>query len=136
MRLVRTASGWSACFSVEQEDEALPPVGRDVGVDVGITNLITTSDGTSVPPQNWYRHEQRKLRVVQRRVARRAKGGKNRRQAVVRLKRQHERITNRRKDFLNKLVHGLMVRYDRVAVEDLRITNMVKNRHLRVPLDV
>ncbi len=57
-------------------------------------------------------------------------GGKNRRKAVVRLQRQHERITNQRKDFLNKLTHQLVAQYDRIAVEALRITNMVKNRQL------
>ena len=46
------------------------------------------------------------------------------------LQRQHERIANTRKDFLNKLAHRLILRYDRIALEDLRITNMVRNRHL------
>jgi putative transposase len=46
------------------------------------------------------------------------------------LQRQHERVANQRKDFLNKLAHRLIVRYDRIALEDLRITNMVRNRHL------
>jgi putative transposase len=103
---------------------------REVGVDVGIARLIATSDGDTVPHRHWYRHAQQKLRVLQRRVARRKQGGKNRRKAVVALRRQHERIANQRKDFLNKLAHALIVQYDRIAVEDLRITNMVKNRHL------
>lgn len=130
LRLIKKASGWYACFSVEYTPQPLPATGRDVGVDVGIASLITTSDGVSVPPQHWYRREQKNLRVLQRRIARRTKGGKNRRKAVVQLQRQHERIANRRKDFLNKLAHSLIVRYDRIALEDLRITNMVKNRHL------
>ena len=54
----------------------------------------------------------------------------NRRKAVVLLRRQHERIGNHRKDFLNKEAARLIGRYDRIAVEDLRITNLVKNRHL------
>ncbi len=130
LRLIKEVSGWYACFSVEQEPAVAAPTGRDVGVDVGIASLITTSDGEHIPPQHWYRREQRKLRVLQRRVARRVKGGKNRRKAVVHLKRQHERIANQRKDFLNKLAHSLIRQYDRVAVENLRIANMVKNRHL------
>lgn len=130
LRLIKKASGWYACFSVEYTPQPLPATGRDVGVDVGIASLITTSDGASVPPQNWYRREQKQLRVLQRRVARRTQGGKNRRKAVVQLQRQHERIANQRKDVLNKLAHSLIRQYDRVAVENLRITNMVKNRHL------
>lgn len=130
LRLIKKASGWYACFSVEYTPQPLPPTERDVGVDVGIASLITTSDGAGVPPQHWYRREQKKLRVLQRRVARRTKGGKNRRKAVVQVQRQHERIANQRKDFLNKLANSLIQQYDRVAVENLRITNMVKNRHL------
>ena len=130
LRLIKKASGWYACFSVEYTPQPVPPTGRDVGADVGIASLITTSDGASVPPQNWYRREQCKLRVLQRRVARRTKGGKNRRKAVVQLQRHHERIANQRKDFLNKLANSLIQQYDRIAVENLRITNMVKNRHL------
>ncbi len=130
IRVVKRAGKWYAAFSVEYTSQPLPSTRRDVGVDVGIASLITTSDGVSVPPQHWYRREQRKLRVLQRRVARRKKGGSNRRKAVVQLQRQHERIRNRRKDFLNKLAHELIQQYDRIAVEDLRITNMVKNRHL------
>lgn len=130
LRLIKKASGWYACFSVEYAAQPLAPTGQDVGVDVGIASLLTTSDGDKTPKQEWYRREQKKLRVLQRRVARRSKGGTNRRKAVVALQRQHERIGNQRKDFLNKQAHTLIERYDRIAVEALRISNMVKNRHL------
>jgi putative transposase len=70
------------------------------------------------------------LRVLQRRVARRKNGSANRRKAVLALQRQHERIANTRKDFLNKLAHRLISRYDRIALEDLRISNMLRNWHL------
>jgi len=121
---------WYACFACEVEATPLPTKKQDVGVDVGVASLLTTSDGEQVDNPRWYRAEQRKLRVLQRRVARRKKGGSNRRKAVLALQRQHERIGNRRKDFLNKLAHGLIARYDRIALEDLRITNMVRNPHL------
>ena len=127
LRLIKKASGWYACFSVEYTPQTLPSTGCDVGVDVGIASLITTSDGTHVPPQHWYRREQKHLRIIQRRIARRTKGGKNRLKAARQLQRQHERIANQRKDFLNKLAHSLIQQYDRIAVENLRITNMVKN---------
>ena len=49
---------------------------------------------------------------------------------MLQLQRHHERIANTRKDYLKKLAHRLITRYDRIALEDLRITNMVRNRHL------
>jgi putative transposase len=99
-------------------------------VDVGVNWLIATSDGERVENPKWYRAEQRKLRVLGRRVSRRKLGGSNRWKAVAALQRQHERIANRRHDYLNKLAHGLVERYDRVALEDLQIVNMVQNHHL------
>jgi putative transposase len=130
LRITRRSGKWYACFACEVEAAPLPEAGQDVGVDVGISNLITTSDGEKEAHPGWYRAAQRKLRVLQRRVARRKRGSARRRKAVAALQRQHERIANRRKDFLKKLVHRLISRYDRIALEDLRITNMVRNRHL------
>lgn len=130
LRIVKRAGTWYAAFSCVTEEQPLDKTGNAVGVDVGVASLLTTSEGEKVDNPRWYRTEQRKLRVLQRRVARRKKGGSNRKKAVLALQRQHERIGNRRKDFLNKLAHNLITRYDRIALEDLRITNMVRNPHL------
>jgi putative transposase len=130
VRITRRAGQWYACFACEVAPVPLPATGQEVGGDVGIANLITTSEGAQVAHPARYRAAQRKLRVLQRRVARRVKGSTNRRKAAVMLQRQHERVANQRKDFLNKVVHGLIARYDRIALEDLRITNLVRNRHL------
>jgi putative transposase len=130
VRLVKKPDGWHACFSCETEPKPLPPTGEAVGIDVGVASLITTSDGEKVEHPKCYRRAQKKLRVLQRRVARRQKRGSNRRKAVVALKRQHQRIGNQRQDFLKKLAFGLVQRYDTIAVEDLRIRNMVRNPHL------
>lgn len=130
VRIIHKPDGWYACITCETSTHPLPATGKAIGIDVGLSSLITTSDGEKVPHPRWYRDEQRKLRVLQRTVARRTKGGMNRRKAVASLKRQHQRIGNRRTDFLNKLANDLIQRYDVIAVEDLRITNMVRNRHL------
>ena len=130
VRMTRRAGKWYACFACEVEGVPLPATGQDVGIDVGLASLITTSTGEKVPHPGWYLAAQRRLRILQRRLARRKQGGSNRRKALVALGRQHERIANTRKDFLNKLAYGLISRYDRIALEDLRITNMVRNRHL------
>lgn len=130
VRLVRKAEKWYACFACETEPQTLPATGRDVGVDVGLKSLLTTSDGHTVENPRWYRQGQRRLRVLQRRVSRRKKGGNNRRKAVLALQRHHEHMVNQRKNFLNKVAYKLITEHDRIALERLRITNMVKNRHL------
>ena len=80
--------------------------GQEVGIDVGIASLL------------------------QRQVACRKKYNTNRRKAVLALQRHYEHITNRRRDLLNKLVSTLIQRYDRLALEDPRITNTVRHHHL------
>jgi putative transposase len=130
VRLVCKAGKWFACFGCEVEAHPLPPTGQEVGIDVGVHHLIATSDGEIVENPKWYRAGQARLRIMQRRVSRRKLGGSNRRKAVAVLQRQHERIANQRNDYLKKLAHDLVVRYDRIALEELRITNMVRNSHL------
>jgi putative transposase len=130
LRLTRKAGKWYAVLACEVGAEPLPATGVDVGIDVGLASLITTSAGERVEHPAWYRRAQKRLRVAQRRVARRKQGGANRRKAVIALQREHERIANQRRDFLYKLSHRLLTAYDHVAVEDLRIRNMVQNHHL------
>ena len=108
----------------------LPTTGRAVGVDVGLHHLLATSDGQTVEHPHHYREAQRRLRVLQRTVARRKRGGASRREAVQRLQRHHERVANQRRDFLNKVAHRLLTDYDLIALEDLRIPNLVRNRRL------
>jgi len=135
VRITRRAGKWYACFATEVETEVLPQkvlpqTGEAVGLDVGISHLLATSDGEFVENPRWYRAGQKDLRCVQRSVARKKKGGKNRRKTVLQLQRHHERVKNRRQDFLNKVAHRLISRYDVIALEDLRIKNMVRNHHL------
>ena len=130
VRICRQADQWYACFACEVEAQLLAPTGKAVGVDVGVHHLLATSEGEAVENPRWYRREGKRLRVLQRRVSRRKPGGSNRRKAVSALQRQHEHIANRRKDFLNKVAHSLVVRYDLIALEDLKIKGMVRNHHL------
>ena len=130
VRIRRQAGKWYACFACEVQAHPLEPTGQSVGIDVGVHHLLATSAAEVVDNPRWYRNAQAKLRILQRRVSRRKIGGSNRKKAVLALQRQHEHIANRRKDFLNKLAHSLIARYDCIALEDLQITGMVRNRHL------
>jgi putative transposase len=88
VRITRRAGKWYACFACEVEATPLPATGREIGVDVGIASLITTSEGEKEPHPGWYRAAQRKLRVLQRRVARRKKGSTSTLFSTSRAKRQ------------------------------------------------
>jgi putative transposase len=130
VRILKQAGEWYACFSCEVEERILPATGRQVGIDVGIHHLLATSDGGFEENPQWYREAQSKLRIIQRTVSRRTMGGANRRKAVLALQRQHESISNCRKDFLNKLAFGLTTNYDVIALEKLNIKGMVRNHRL------
>jgi putative transposase len=130
IRIRRQAGEWYACFACEVEEQPLSPTGREVGIDVGIHHLLATSENEIVDNPHWYRNEQRKLRVIQRRVSRRKLGSANRRKAVLALQSWHEHISNSRRDYLNKLANNIIANYDRIALEDLQINGMVQNHHL------
>lgn len=130
VRIRRQAGKWYACFACEVHEQPLEPTGQSVGVDLGVHHLLATSDQEVIENPRWYRNAQAKLRILQRRVSRRKLGGCNRRKAVLALQRQHEYIANSRREFLNKLAHSLITRYDFMALEDLQIHGMVRNHHL------
>ncbi|HNR03069.1 MAG TPA: transposase [Anaerolineaceae bacterium] len=130
LRITRKAGKWFASFACEVDKKRFPTTGLAIGVDVGINSLIATSDGELVENPKWYRDGQAKLRILQRIVSRRKKGGNNRKKAVRALQVHHEHIANQRKDFLNKLANELVVNNDLIAIEDLQIQNMVKDHNL------
>lgn len=133
LRICRRAGHWYASFACEVEEKPLPATGQVVGVDVGIASLLATSDGEHIENPRWYRAAQAKLRRLHRAVSRKKLGGRNRKKTVRALQSHHQRVRNRRKDFLNKVAHALIAliaRYDGIALENLRIRNMVRNRHL------
>ena len=131
VRIVHKAGCWYACFACEvAESTPLPATGQTIGIDVGICALITTSRGEKTENPNYYRAAQKKLRVLQRKLARAQRGSNNRRKALLRVQRQQEHVASQRKDFLHKLSTALVQRYDAIALEDLHVTNMVRNRHL------
>ena len=130
-RIRRTAGKWYVCFSCELPDAvALPETGLQVGIDLNVENLLTDSEGKRVESPKYYRQSQRDLRLAQRALQRTKKGSKNRRKALRRVQRVHEHIKNQRQDLLNKVVHSYTQVNDLIALEDLRITNMVRNHHL------
>ncbi|MCZ6680316.1 MAG: transposase [Candidatus Poribacteria bacterium] len=130
LTIQRKASGWYANITVQVPDaEKAEPV-TAVGVDVGLESFLTTSEGEHVENPRHLRQSEAKLKRKQRRVSKRKKGSHRRQKAVHELAKQHEHIVNQRRDFHCKTAHQLYARYDAVVVEDLQITNMVKNHHL------
>ena len=124
----KTCSGkYFLSFSCEIEQEPKPKTGRAIGVDVGIKDVIVTSDGYfSGAPKFTYKF-QRSLRVEQRKLSRKTKGSNRWEKQRIVIARIHEKIANSRKDFLNKLTHKLVTENDLIFLEDLNVSGMMKN---------
>jgi putative transposase len=131
VRIVHKAGKWYACFACEIPQSApLPETGRVIGIDVGVSALVTTSDGEKVENPKFYREAQAELRRRQRRLARAKHGSRNSLKAKRQVQHWHEYIANQRRDFAHKLSTDLVRQYDRIALEDLRVGTMVRNHHL------
>jgi putative transposase len=122
---------WFVTFAADVDaPEPVPPTGETVGVDLGLKDFAVTSDGDRIPhPKHMQRHESR-LKRYQRMMARKQKGSANRAKARRKVARQYARVTDARRDFLHKTSTDLVRRYDVIAVEDLNVSGMVKNRSL------
>jgi putative transposase len=124
------AGRWFVTFHAEVADPDPLRAADGVGVDVGLRHFATLSTGRKIDhPRDWERHE-RRLKRYQRRLARCKKGSANRQKARVNVARAHARIADARRDFLHKTSTDLVRSHGVIAVEDLTVRNMVRNRSL------
>jgi len=130
-RIMQKAGRWYVCFVCDVPDKPeLPKTGRAIALDMNVSNLFTTSEGEKIENPQFYRKSEKKLRVSQRAFARKKKGSKNRKKALLQVQREYEHIKNQRIDYAHKLSYILVQQYDFIACEDLRIANMVRNHRL------
>ena len=108
----------------------LPKTDKKVGIDVGITSLITTSNGEKVANPKQFNRLYKKLRRKQKALSRKTKGSNNRDKACLEVAKVHAQIKDARTDFLHKLTTKLVRDNDLIAIEDLAIRNMLKNHKL------
>jgi putative transposase len=122
---------WYVTFAVEADDPApLPITSREVGLDLGITHFATTSEGERVPNPRHLERKARNLARYQRRMARCRRGSKNRAKAKVKVARAHRKVRDARRDFLHRTATKIVRDHDFIAIEDLAVKNMVRNRRL------
>ena len=125
------AGQWHAIFSCELPDIQVKHSSVEkVGIDVGLENLATLSNGEVISNPRHLIKSEKRLKFLQRRVSRKKKGSKNRGKAIHRLAVQHIKVSNQRSDFLHKISKKLTMKYGTIVVEKLNINNMVKNHCL------
>jgi putative transposase len=128
VRIVKKAVGWFAVVAIES-DIALPspiPYGHAIGVDVGLLSYIATSDRYTEPRPKFFKTAYSRLKVLQKRLSRKMKRGKNYEKARIKVAKQHNHIDFKRKDYQFKLAHRLCDRANTIFVEDCDYRIMAK----------
>jgi putative transposase len=121
----REGGKWYVAFSVVcQAPAPLPSSNAATGIDVGLTSFAVLADGTEIQNPRHGRKGQARLRIAQRRVARRKKGGKGRKKAVVLLQKAHAHIRNQRAEKHHQAANMLVANYGLIAIEKLNIKGL------------
>jgi len=135
--VTKNAAGqYHVCFVCTEEVRQLPRVNGEggdlefVGVDLGIESLAVLSTGEKVGNPRWFENEYDRLRREQQKLSRKGKGSNNWERQRKRVAKVHQRIQDRRKDFIEKLTTRLVENFDVIVVEDLSVKNMQQNGNL------
>jgi putative transposase len=131
VRLIRRADGYYVQFLVNADNKVnIELTGKMIGLDVGLKEFYTDSNGHAEPNPKFYRTGEKRLKFRQRRVSRKKKGSANRKKAINRLGRVHLKISRQREEHACRVARCVIQSNDLVAYEDLRVKNLVKNHCL------
>ncbi len=123
----RDIDQWYVSFSCEIGNPVPVKIKTKTGIDVGLIDLITLSNGEQVKPPKFLKESEDKLIHEQKRLSRKKLRSKNRKKQIIVVAKAHRTIRNQRKDFAHKLSRNLVDTYDSIKFEDLQIKNMVQN---------
>ena len=130
--ITKTPSGkyFVSVFTEEEYTTPLKKTGKSVGMDMGLKDLLITSEGETFKNNRYTRRYEHKLAKAQQHLSRKNKGSRRFENQKLKVARLHEKITNSRADYLHKCSIFLVRRYDTICIEDLNIKGMTKNHHL------
>jgi putative transposase len=128
--IIRRADGWYASIVCDCAPCSFPDTGEQVGVDLGLEQFATLSNGEPIPNPRLYQRAKKRLSTAQKRLSRRVKGSARRRKARVLLAKAHLKVKRARLDFCHKTALDLVERFDVIYVEKLNIRGMVRNHPL------
>ena len=114
-----------------EEEMQMPPVARgEIGIDLGIKDMAVCSNGERIANPKFFEKGEKHLKYLQRQVSRKRKGSNGRRRAKMRLSRHHEKVANRRKDYIHKFTVRIVREKQTICIEDLNVKGMQSNHHL------
>ncbi|MGP5338167.1 RNA-guided endonuclease InsQ/TnpB family protein [Psychrobacter maritimus] len=120
---------WYVSFGTERalSENPIHPSTSAIGIDLGITKLITTSDGQYIKPKNSFKANQVKLAKLQRGLAKKVKFSANWKKQNRKIQKLHHHIANIRHDYLHKITTTISKNHAMIACEDLKVANMSKS---------
>jgi putative transposase len=124
------AGRYFVSFMVEEEVAPLPATAAVIGLDMGVSALVTFSTGEKITNPKHFAHSRRRLKTAQKALARKQKGSKNREKARLKVARAHARIADQRLDGLHKLSTRLIRENQTICVETLAVKYLVRNRRM------
>jgi putative transposase len=127
--VIKDAAGrYFASFVVMVDDQPLPLVDSEVGIDLGLTTFAVSSNGKTVESPRFLRQAERKLRKAQQALSRKEKGSSNRAKQRVKVARAHARVADARRDFTHKQSTTIIRDNQAVFVEDLCVKGLARTR--------
>lgn len=131
VRLLKRADGYSVQIAVKAERQVEHvTTGAQVGIDVGLKEFYTDSNGNTVANPRFLRKAEKKLKRLHRRLSKTQKKSQNRKKARKTLAKAYLKVQRQREDFARKEANALITSHDLIAFEDLKMSNLVKNHHM------
>ena len=129
--ITKTPTGkyFVSVFTTEEYQE-LAPTNASVGVDLGLKDLLITSDGEIFKNNRYTRKYERKLAIAQKHLARKKKGSNEYEKQRLKVAKLYEKVSNCRQDYLHKCSYSLIKKYDVICIEDLNVKGMQRNHKL------
>ena len=127
----RAGKYYASILTEETVPNALPTSESEIGIDLGLKEFCVTSDGEAVANPRFFKENENRIAGLQRAFDKKQKGSKRREELRLRIAREHEKVANRRKDFLDKLSTRLLRENQTVAVEDLDVRKVAEGNHAK-----
>lgn len=129
--LTKTPTGkfFVSVFTTEEYQEYMP-TNKSVGVDLGLKDLLITSDGEVFKNNRYTKRYEKKLSVAQKHLSRKKKDSNGYEKQRLKVAKLYEKVSNCRMDYLHKCSHTLISNYDTICIEDLNVKGMVRNKKL------
>lgn len=127
----RQSGKWYACFSVEYQNNPLPKSDKAVGIDVGLENFATLSTQETIANPRFFKTDQKALAKAQRKLSKQIKGTPERKKVRKVIARIHQRIANRRHNFIHQEARKIVNRFGVICIEKLSVKDMMSN-HIKV----